>query len=82
MLVLRRTVGQSIRINDDIRIVIQDVQDGRIVRFAIEAPPEVPVHRLEIYRLIQQENQAAASADSLAWLKGVTDEQAHERHAD
>jgi len=70
MLVLRRTIGQSIRINDDIRIVIQDVQDGRIVRFAIDAPPEIPVHRLEIYKLIQAENQSAASANALNWLKG------------
>lgn len=77
MLVLRRTVGQSIRINDDIRIVIQDVQDGRIVRFAIDAPPDVPVHRLEIYELIQKENQAAAGTDALRWLKGVRDAADH-----
>lgn len=70
MLVLRRTIGQAIRINDNIRIVIQDIQDGRIVRFAIEAPPEISVHRLEIYRLIQAENQSAASANPLHWLKG------------
>jgi len=77
MLVLRRTVGQSIRINDDIRIVIQDVQDGRIVRFAIDAPPDVPVHRLEIFELIQKENQAAGGTDALRWLKGVRDAADH-----
>lgn len=69
MLVLRRKIGQAIRINDNIRIVIQDVQNDHIVRIGIEAPPEVPVHRMEIYHLIQQENRAAAGTAALQWLK-------------
>ncbi len=68
MLVLRRRKGEAIRIGENIRIVITDVQDGRIVRFAIDAPPEVPVHRTEIHRLIQRENQAAAG-DILRWMR-------------
>ncbi|WP_018294902.1 carbon storage regulator [Mariprofundus ferrooxydans] len=74
MLVLRRKVGQVIQINDNIRIIIQDVQNEHIVRIGIEAPPEIPVHRMEIYNLIQQENKAAASAGALQWLKGVRHE--------
>ena len=73
MMVLRRKAGEAIRIGDDIRIVIQEVQNGRIVRFGIEAPADVAVHRLEIYELIQAENRAASSADALAWLKGDGD---------
>lgn len=69
MMVLRRKIGQSIRINDNIRLVIHDIQDGRIVRFGIEAPEEVAVHRLEVYEQIQQENKAAVAGDALAWLK-------------
>jgi carbon storage regulator len=69
MMVLRRKVGQAIRINDDIRLVINDIQDGRIVRFGIEAPDEIAVHRLEVYELIQQENKAAMAGNALAWLK-------------
>jgi len=72
MLVLRRKIGQVICINDDIRIIIQDVQNEHIVRIGIEAPPEIPVHRLEIYNLIQQENKSAAGADALKWLKGAS----------
>ena len=72
MLVLRRKIGQVICINDDIRIIIQDVQNGHIVRIGIEAPPEIPVHRLEIYHLIQQENKSAAGAEALKWLKGAS----------
>lgn len=73
MMVLRRKAGEAIRIGDDIKIIIQEVQNGRIVRFGIEAPAEVAVHRLEIYELIQAENRAASSADALAWLKGESD---------
>ncbi len=72
MLVLRRKIGQAIRINDDIRIVIQDVQNEYIVRIGIEAPPEIPVHRMEIYELIQQENKSAGGADALKWLQGAS----------
>jgi len=72
MLVLRRKIGQVICINDDIRIIIQDVQNEHIVRIGIEAPADIPVHRLEIYNLIQQENKSAAGADALKWLKGAS----------
>jgi len=71
MLVLRRKIGEVIQINDDIRIIIQDVQNEHIVRIGIEAPPEIPVHRLEIYNLIQEENKSAGSAGALNWLKGA-----------
>jgi len=70
MLVLRRKIGQVIRINDDIRIIIQDVQNEHIVRIGIEAPLDIPVHRMEIYNLIQKENRSAGGVDALKWLKG------------
>ncbi len=69
MMVLRRKVGEAIRINDDIRLIIHEIQDGHIVRFGIEAPEDVAVHRLEVYAQIQKENQAAVAGDTLAWLK-------------
>jgi len=70
MMVLRRKLGESIRIGDDIRIIIQDVQHGKVVRLAIDAPTHVAVHRLEIYKIIQQENRAASRANALKWLQG------------
>lgn len=73
MMVLRRKAGDAIWIGDDIRIVIQDVQHEKTVRIGIEAPADVPVHRLEIYQLIQAENQAAGGARVLSWLQGDTD---------
>lgn len=70
MMVLRRKSGDVICIGDDIRVVIQEVQPGRGIRFAIDAPVEVSVHRLEIYKIIQQENRAACHANALQWLQG------------
>jgi len=73
MMVIRRKVGQAIRIDDNIRLVILDIQDGRIIRFGIEAPDDVAIHRLEVYRQIQEENRAAVSGDALAWLNRQED---------
>ncbi|HKJ83456.1 MAG TPA: carbon storage regulator [Mariprofundaceae bacterium] len=72
---MRCKAGQSIRIGDDIRVSIRAVQGGgQVVNFGIDAPAEVPVHRLEIFELIQTENRAASAGNALAWLKGKRDE--------
>ena len=59
MLVLTRKKGESIIIGDDIRVYVVDVK-GKQVRLGIEAPPNASVHREEVYRIIQLENQYAA----------------------
>jgi carbon storage regulator len=48
MLVLSRRVGEEIVIDGSIRVVIVAVQ-GNKVRIGVEAPPNVPVDRLEIH---------------------------------
>jgi len=68
MLVLTRRLGESIWINDDIRIVIQNIR-GNQVRIGIAAPKEVTVHREEIYQKIHQENREAVN--STAEMKPV-----------
>jgi carbon storage regulator len=58
MLVLSRKVNENIVI--DGRIVVKVVRtEGNFVKLGIEAPPDVPVHRQEIYDEIQKSNQAA-----------------------
>ncbi len=59
MLVLTRKKGESIIIGDDIRIFVVEVK-GKQVRLGIEAPSDASVHREEVYRIIQLENQYAA----------------------
>ena len=61
MLVLSRKVNENIVI--DGRIVVKVVRtEGNFVKLGILAPPDVPVHRQEIYDEIQRSNQAALTA--------------------
>jgi len=53
MLVLARTIDQSIMIGDDIKITVVDIR-GNKVRLGITAPSDVPVHREEVFKEINQ----------------------------
>jgi carbon storage regulator len=59
MLILTRKVGETIVINDDIRVTVLGVK-GNQVRIGIEAPENVPVHRHEIQERIKAQAEAAA----------------------
>ena len=56
MLVLMRRVGETIKINDDISVMIVAIH-GDKVRVGVSAPRDVAVHRGEIYDKIQREKQ-------------------------
>jgi len=53
MLVIGREVGEVIVIGDDIRIMVVETRDG-VVRFGVDAPRQVPVHRDEVYKRIKE----------------------------
>ncbi|WP_043203840.1 carbon storage regulator CsrA [Pseudomonas putida] len=59
MLVIGREVGEIIVIGDDIRIMVVQTRDG-VVRFGVEAPREVTVHRAEVYKRIKEAEQRKA----------------------
>jgi carbon storage regulator len=62
MLVLSRKKDERIVIGDNISLCVVDIR-GDKVRLGIEAPPEITVHRQEVYDAIQTE-QAARGADA------------------
>ncbi|GLO52070.1 carbon storage regulator [Pseudomonas putida] len=59
MLVIGREVGEIIVIGDDIRVMVVETRDG-MVRFGVDAPRQVPVHRAEVYKRIKEGQQAKA----------------------
>ena len=65
MLVLTRKLGENIRIGDSVKITVLEVRSGQ-VKLGIEAPPEVKVHREEIYARIQEENRKSSGAPRAA----------------
>ncbi len=63
MLVFTRKRGQSVTIGDGIEIRVLSVgRDG--VRLGVTAPPDVAVHRREIYDQIRAANASAAAGPS------------------
>ncbi len=60
MLVLTRKIGESLAINDNIRITVLEVK-GKTVRLGIEAPGDVKVYRQEVLVKILEENKQAAA---------------------
>jgi carbon storage regulator len=69
VLTLTRSVGETIRIGDDIEVHVVEVRGGT-VRLGFKAPREVAIHREEVYRQIAEANFLAAqvTADSLGAL--------------
>jgi carbon storage regulator len=53
MLVLSRKKGESIILHNDIVITVVEIR-GDKCRIGIEAPPNVPVHRREVYDAIRR----------------------------
>jgi carbon storage regulator len=62
MLVLTRKLGESIAIDDHIKIVVVQIK-GKQVRLGIQAPKETKIHREEVYTAIQEQNKEAAGAN-------------------
>ena len=61
MLVLTRKIGESIKINEDVKITVIDVK-GKNIRLGIEAPRETKIYREEVFLRIKEESQTAATS--------------------
>jgi carbon storage regulator len=62
MLVLSRLRDERIMIGDEIEILVVDVC-GNKVRLGIKAPPQVQIHRMEVYEAIKKNNLTGTKAD-------------------
>jgi carbon storage regulator len=60
MLILTRKPGETIIIDDNVKICVLGVE-GRQVRIGIDAPKEIAVHREEIYNKIMAEKDMSES---------------------
>jgi len=61
VLILTRRVAESVRIGDDITVVVLGVK-GKQVRIGIDAPKDIAVHREEIVDKIRREGTAKGKA--------------------
>ena len=65
MLVLHRKKGESLIINDNIKITIVDIS-GEKVKIAVEAPKEIPVLRSELVNAAEANKEAAGRENSIS----------------
>jgi len=56
MLVLTRRVGERLIIGDDVTVNVLSIK-GNQVRIGIDAPPEVTIHRQEVFERILKERE-------------------------
>ncbi len=63
MLVLTRKLGESIAIDDHIKIRVVQIK-GKQVRLGIEAPKDTKIHREEVYLAIQDQNKESIKTNS------------------
>jgi carbon storage regulator len=63
MLILKRQVGETVMIGDDVTITVLGVK-GSQVRIGISAPKHVAVQREEIYERIKREQQGSGPGES------------------
>ena len=65
MLVLSRKKQEQIVIDEDIIVTVIDVR-GDKVRFGVDAPRHVPVHRKEVHTAIKRKEASKASSGECA----------------
>jgi carbon storage regulator len=63
MLVLTRKLGETIAIDDHIKIRVVQIK-GKQVRLGIEAPKDTKIHREEVYSAIQSQNTESSTVSS------------------
>ena len=71
MLVLKRKVGEVVRIGNDIEVHVLAVE-GDVIKLGFEAPKQVQILRSEVYEAIKAENMQStlpSGKDAKEWIK-------------
>lgn len=63
MLVLTRKLGESITIDDHIKVIVIQIK-GKQVRLGIQAPSHTKIHREEVYEAIQGQGHSSENPAS------------------
>jgi carbon storage regulator len=63
MLILTRRVGEKLVIGENVTVTVLGVK-GNQIRIGIDAPPEVQVHREEIFRRILAEREESEASSN------------------
>ncbi len=61
MLILTRRLGESIIIEDNIKITVVDINKQQI-KLGIDAPKHVTINREEVARKVKEENQLSSTS--------------------
>ena len=70
MLVLKRKVGESIRIGDNIEISVVEIGADKI-KIAIDAPKEIPIIRSELIDAAITNKEAAADNANVSIIQNL-----------
>ena len=62
MLILTRKLGESVIIGDNIKLTVVEIGKNQI-KFGVEAPKNVVIHREEIFKKIKDENEYSSSSN-------------------
>ena len=61
MLILTRKLGESIIIEDNIKITVVDINKQQI-KLGIDAPKHITINREEVAKKVKEENQLSSSS--------------------
>ncbi len=61
MLILTRKLGESIIIEDNIKITVVDINKQQI-KLGIDAPKHITINREEVAKKVQDENQLSSAS--------------------
>ncbi|MGR3174235.1 MAG: carbon storage regulator CsrA [Candidatus Scalindua sp.] len=61
MLILTRKLGESIIIEDNIKITVVSINNQQI-KLGIEAPKHITINREEVARKVKEENQLSSNS--------------------